>query len=629
MSASELCLYFGCHLLRKRSLCLLLVELILSLLVSHNNEFLEGEFLENNLLVNIKRRKLITKNVLTTKKQRNFVTSCSEIMQQSQDMSTQEHILKIKFDKDKNNNSNEMKMILIVLIQKQVGNVISCNHHEFFFFIILVATVRRVVDSGIGTLHHGMCNNFPDVRISLTRDSDSLASDGGVHIEHLVARIFLMRTVCQVVFSGSHPSFILSLRCTCIGSRASRLKMELCTFTNTVHTSRNMSYITPEMTSTFPPCTRAPSYPSARPTSTSTTIHSGEMNHCQDPQQASIGYLADLPPTSPQEGIGARRLPSEQVSSEPLSSEEERELCQVAHGKVRGRRGCGKCLVGQSWCCTCDCFRGLLVVVLFPSQVTLKGCFQEHTAQREVVAVKNNWRSPWRFKSKRNKLQRQRTTFRRWRTHLRWRTAASRGHRWRVSIDTEVTSVNQNHAYAETKSSESKRTSRLVLNPKLTGKTRRRAKHRVEIETNKAKIETKKVRRSDALQWETSSRKKISKINLCWSTLWGSARLWITWTRKLQVENRSHRDEEAWELHLPGCTETVQWWGATRTSTSSRRTTLQISSRNIGMDWERSRSQGNLNVESWMVRMITTERFWTGLPVEQGCKYSQFKQLTE
>ena len=69
-----------------------------------------------------------------------------------------------------------------------------------------------------------------------------------------------------------------------------------------------------------------------------------------------------------------------------------------------------------------------------------------------------------------------------------------------MSIDTEVTSVNQNHAYAETKSSESKRTSRLVLNPKLTGKTKRRAKHRVEIETNKAKIETKKVRRSDALQ---------------------------------------------------------------------------------------------------------------------------------
>ena len=64
---------------------------------------------------------------------------------------------------------------------------------------------------------------------------------------------------------------------------------------------------------------------------------------------------------------------------------------------------------------------------------------------------------------------------------------------------TQMTSVNayrgdecQNHAYAETKSSESKRTSRLVRNPKLTERARRRAKHRVENETNKAKIETKK-----------------------------------------------------------------------------------------------------------------------------------------
>ena len=58
----------------------------------------------------------------------------------------------------------------------------------------------------------------------------------------------------------------------------------------------------------------------------------------------------------------------------------------------------------------------------------------------------------------------------------------------------------QNHAYSETKSSESKRTSRLVRNLKLTGRIRRRAKHRVENETNKAKVETKKVRRSNAKQ---------------------------------------------------------------------------------------------------------------------------------
>ena len=41
----------------------------------------------------------------------------------------------------------------------------------------------------------------------------------------------------------------------------------------TVHTSRNMSNITLELTSTFSLCT------------------------CHDPQQASIGYMADVPPT--------------------------------------------------------------------------------------------------------------------------------------------------------------------------------------------------------------------------------------------------------------------------------------------------------------------------------------------
>ena len=70
--------------------------------------------------------------------------------------------------------------------------------------------------------------------------------------------------------------------------------MKLCAFSKTVHTSRNMSYITPELTSTFSPCTRTPSYPSARATSTSPSFHSGEINPCHDPQQASVGYVADV-----------------------------------------------------------------------------------------------------------------------------------------------------------------------------------------------------------------------------------------------------------------------------------------------------------------------------------------------
>ena len=52
-----------------------------------------------------------------------------------------------------------------------------------------------------------------------------------------------------------------------------------------------------------------------------------------------------------------------------------------------------------------------------------------------------------------------------------------------------------------------------------------------------------------------------------------------------------------------------QWIREKRLSVSrrTRRTTLQISLRNIWMDCERSRSQGNLDYESWMVRMLQME----------------------
>ena len=70
--------------------------------------------------------------------------------------------------------------------------------------------------------------------------------------------------------------------------------MNPCAFSKTVHTSRNMSCMTPELTSIFLPCTRTSSYPSARPTSTSPTFHSSDINPCHDPQQASIGYMAGV-----------------------------------------------------------------------------------------------------------------------------------------------------------------------------------------------------------------------------------------------------------------------------------------------------------------------------------------------
>ena len=101
---------------------------------------------------------------------------------------------------------------------------------------------------------------------------------------------FLMRTVCQVVLSGGHPSLTFHA--------LAWLKMKLCAFSQTVHASRNVSYITLELTSTFSPCTRTPSYPSARPTSTISTFYSGEINPCPDPQQASIGYMGDVQPTT-------------------------------------------------------------------------------------------------------------------------------------------------------------------------------------------------------------------------------------------------------------------------------------------------------------------------------------------
>ena len=47
MSALELCLYFICHLLRKESLSLLLVELILVLFVVRKTEFLEDDLAVN------------------------------------------------------------------------------------------------------------------------------------------------------------------------------------------------------------------------------------------------------------------------------------------------------------------------------------------------------------------------------------------------------------------------------------------------------------------------------------------------------------------------------------------------------------------------------------------------------
>ena len=95
-----------------------------------------------------------------------------------------------------------------------------------------------------------------------------------LYTEHFVARIFLMRTVCQEVLSGSHPSLTFHA--------LAWLKMKLCAFSKTDHTWRNMSYITPELTSTISPCT------ARLPQLLRVSILAS------DPQQASIGNVADV-----------------------------------------------------------------------------------------------------------------------------------------------------------------------------------------------------------------------------------------------------------------------------------------------------------------------------------------------
>ena len=154
-------------------------------------------------------------------------------------------------------------MIFILLIQKQDGNIISLQPTLVLLLLLLLLHPggnhpTAGGQHGIVILHHGMSNRFlcRCENFRLQEIAIPLQATAGVH-----------RTPCRLHFShalslsGSHPS---------LTSRAlAWLKMKLCAFSKTVHTSRNKSYITPELTSTISLCTRTPSYPSARRTSTS------------------------------------------------------------------------------------------------------------------------------------------------------------------------------------------------------------------------------------------------------------------------------------------------------------------------------------------------------------------------
>ena len=87
---------------------------------------------------------------------------------------------------------------------------------------------------------------------------------------------------------------------------------------------------------------------------------------------------------------------------------------------------------------------------------------------------------------------------------------------------TQMTSVNgyrgddcQTHAYAEkTKSSESKRTSRLVRNLKLTGGPGEEQNTESRMRRTGRRSKPRRIRRSNDLQRETSSRRKSSRTSL-------------------------------------------------------------------------------------------------------------------
>ena len=69
--------------------------------------------------------------------------------------------------------------------------------------------------------------------------------------------------------------------------------------------SRAMSYTTPLMSSTPPPGTCSPSFPTTRPSSTSFSLLPGEIEPCADPRPVSIGCLAE-PTSFTEEGLVVR-----------------------------------------------------------------------------------------------------------------------------------------------------------------------------------------------------------------------------------------------------------------------------------------------------------------------------------
>ena len=202
-------------------------------------------------------------------------------------------------------------------------------------------------------------------------------------------------------------------------------------------------------------------------------------------------------------------------------------------------------------------------------------CIQEHTAQREVVAVEEQQKlakksleiqvEEKQVAEIKNKVQKVKKSPKVTNSSIK---------------QTQMTSVNgyrgdgcQNHAHAEkTKSSESKRTSRLVRGPgeernteTRMRRTRRRSK--LFLDSEKQCFTVRNILTKEKLK--DKSPRRLVHVEAHHEEVQGRE---LRGQGNFGVEHRSHR----------GCRGLVQLSGSTRTSRSSRSTALQISSRNIG-----------------------------------------------
>ena len=103
-----------------------------------------------------------------------------------------------------------------------------------------------------------------------------------LHTEHLAAHVFLMRTACQIVIVTHFTSCLAQVQ-----------DEALCVVRNSSHHRAACRTLHLLMSGTSSPGACTTSFTKTRPTSTFSNFFSGEIHPCHDPQQVSIGYLAD------------------------------------------------------------------------------------------------------------------------------------------------------------------------------------------------------------------------------------------------------------------------------------------------------------------------------------------------